>query len=138
MRKFTSLRIRLVKPREETYEAAESNTLVTQVAAVSTIHATPRRLHNGQIVVFRGRLMGGSVPKTGLTLSLYGFSPTKREWLPVRTTVHTDALGHWVARYRFTATRTSVTYRFRMRIPARPDYPFATGWSRRIAVGVTP
>ena len=41
VRKFTSLRIRLVKPREETYAAGESNTLVTQVAAVSTIRAHP-------------------------------------------------------------------------------------------------
>ena len=138
VRKFTSLRIRLVKQRDERYDTGTSNTLVTRVAAVSTIRATPHTLRNGEVVVFRGRLMGGWVPRSGLRIALYGFSPAKRQWLPVRTTVLADGHGRWRARYRFTATRTTVTYRFRVRIPARPDYPFAPGWSRRVAVGVRP
>ncbi len=138
VRKFTSLRVRLVAPRDETFDTGTSSTLVTHVTARSTIRATPRSLRNGQIVRLAGRVQGGHVPAAGMQIALYGYSPSKKRWLPVRTTVKVDPRGNWTALYRFTATGAKATYRFRVRIAGRATFPFATGYSRTVRVVVRP
>ena len=73
-----------------------------------------------------------------MPIALYGYSPSKKRWLPVRTTVQVDPRGNWTALYRFTATSVNATYRFRVRIAERATFPFATGYSRTVKVRVRP
>jgi hypothetical protein len=112
-----------------------SNVLRTTVRATSSIATRPSRLRNGHRVTLSGRLKGGFVPLQ-MELSLYGRAPGSRSWVPVRTPVAVSRTGRWTTSYRFTRTRSRSTYRFRVRIPARPDYPFASGYSpvRKVAV----
>jgi hypothetical protein len=138
VRKFTSLRVRLIAPRDEVYDAGTSAALTTNVSARSTIRASARRLRNGQVLRLAGRVLGGHIPPAGMHIALYGFSPTKKQWLPVRTTVTVDPRGAWTALYRFTATRRRATYRFRVRIPEGLSFPFSTGYSRPVTVRVRP
>lgn len=138
VRKFTSLRVRLVAQRDEMFETGTSAALITHVSARSTIRARPRTLRNGQVLRLSGRVQGGHVPAGGMQIALYGHSPAKRRWLPVRTTVQVDPRGRWTALYRFTSTTAGATYRFRVRIAERATFPFATGYSRTVKVAVRP
>lgn len=138
IRKFTSLRIRLVAPHDEAFADGMSQTLTTHVAARSTITADHRQLRNGDVLRLTGRVQGGNIPAAGMQIALYGFSPSKRRWLPVRTTVQVDPRGNWAAVYRFTATGVKAAYRFRVRIAERATFPFATGYSRTVSVTVRP
>ena len=138
VRKFTSLRVRLVAPRDERYETADSRVLVTNVSARVDDSRHVTDLRNGQVLRLSGRVLGGHVPPSGMQIALYGFSPTKRQWIPVRTTVKVDPTGSWAALYRFTATRSRATFRFRVRIAERANFPFSTGYSRALSVSVRP
>ena len=115
-----------------------SATLTTNVAARSTIRADRTRLRNGEVVRLSGRVQGGHIPSGGMQIALYGFSPSKRRWLPVRTTVRVDPRGNWASVYRFTSTGVRATYRFRVRIAERATFPFSTGYSRTVRVTVRP
>ncbi len=132
----TSVRVRIVHGRDEMYADAVSNTLTSRLRARSTIDA-PSRLRNGSKLTISGRLRSGHVP-AGMTLALYGYNPLKRRWVPVRAAVKVKPSGRWRAGYRFTSTFRPVRYRFRARIAQRPDYPFATAWTRTIHVDVSP
>ena len=44
--------------------------------------------------------------------------------------------GRWSYRYRFTATRGTVRYRFRARVPREAGFPYTSGASRRVPVTV--
>ena len=138
VRKFTSLRIRLIAPRDEGFAEGVSQTLTTHVAARSSIKADRRALQNGDVLRLSGRVQGGHLPASGMEIALYGFSPSKKRWLPVRTTVRVDPRGNWAAVYRFTATGVKATYKFRVRIAERATFPFSTGYSRTVKVVVRP
>lgn len=114
-----------------------SNVLTTTVRAGSTIAARPSRLRNGSRVTIAGRLRGGYVPAR-FELTLFGRAPGSRSWVPVLTPVAVTRSGRWQASYRFTKTRARSRYLFRVRIPSRPDYPFASGYSDSRAVTVLP
>jgi hypothetical protein len=137
MRNGPSREVRLVFQKTEELAEAVSTILRTQVTADSTILASRTRLRNGQSVTLRGTLLGGYVPSGGRELELQGYNPAKHRWQPVVTSgLRFDSVGRWRASYRFTATRGTVTYRFRLRIVARPDHPFATGYSKAVAITV--
>ena len=116
---------------------ATSNTLQTSVRATSSIAASPEKLRNGRRVTFGGRLGGGYVP-SGFEVALYGRAPGSRSWVPVRTPIAVTRSGRWKAGYRFTRTWKRSRYAFRLRIPARPDYPFSAGYSPASVVTVVP
>ena len=139
VRKFTSLRIRLIAPRDEGF-----------AEGVSTDADDPRRRalvdqgrqtrHSGTVTCYvsRGASKAVTSRPCGMEIALYGFSPSKKRWLPVRTTVKVDPRGNWAAVYRFTATGVKATYKFRVRIAERATFPFATGYSRTVKVIVRP
>jgi len=108
------------------------------VPAVVTIHVARSSLRNGQSARFAGRLAGGYLPKKGREIELQGYNPLRRVWQPVQTEgLRCDHGGNWRASYRFTATiGRTVLYHFRVRVAPRPDYPFAEGHSRSVAVKV--
>ncbi|MCU0314167.1 MAG: hypothetical protein MUC84_08930, partial [Solirubrobacteraceae bacterium] len=133
-----SRRVRLAVPSTDRAIGAHSRILRLAVPAEATIRVSRARVRNGQAVVFSGRLRGGRVPAGGRELELQGFNPLKGRWQPVRTEgLRADRRGRWRTSYRFTATvGATVTYRFRLRVPPRPDHPFADGHSRTVRVTV--
>ncbi|MCW3047304.1 MAG: Fibronectin type domain protein [Solirubrobacterales bacterium] len=137
--KSPSLYVRLVFRHTEDLADATSATLETAVAATSTIKANKRRLHNQQTARFSGRLAGGYLPAGGREVELQGFNPVKHKWVPVKTAgLKADDKGRWKATYKFTATHRPTIYKFRLRISARSDYPFAGGYSKSVKLSVTP
>ncbi|MFM9126292.1 MAG: hypothetical protein ACKOTA_01750, partial [Solirubrobacterales bacterium] len=129
--------IRIAVPETALLAPSTSNVLRTTVRATSSISAKPSRLRNGRRVTLRGRVRGGFVPSR-FEISLYGRAPGSRSWVPVRTPVAVSRSGRRSAAYRFTRTRARSLYRFRVRIPARPDYPFSSGYSSVRNVTVLP
>ncbi|MDQ3871511.1 MAG: hypothetical protein M3301_07860 [Chloroflexota bacterium] len=108
------------------------------VPAASTLRASPRRLLNGQRVVFRGRVLSLPVPAPGKLVELQ--VRIGRRWQTFRT-ARTDMRGNWHTAYRFARTRCGprtcvVRYRFRARLPHEAGYPFGAGRSRKVGVRV--
>ena len=133
-----SRELRLIAEPDELTVGGASRTLAISVPARATIRVARRVLHNGSAARFSGRLLGGFVPAGGRELELQGFNPLRGRWQPVRTSgLRSDGQGAWHASYRFSATRGTVRYRFRLRVPPRPDHPFANGYSRAVTVIVT-
>ena len=83
---------------------------------------------NGDEVVFHGRVKGGKL------IQLQAYS--RGSWLTFATPRASAATGRWKYRYRFTATRGSVRYRFRARLPREAGYPYDAGTSRAVPVRV--
>jgi hypothetical protein len=137
--KSPSLEARLVYRQTDGLAGSQSASLRTSVRAQGTIKASARKVRNGSVVRFSGKLTGGYLPKRGREVELQGYNPAKHRWIPVRTAgLKADKRGRWKATYRFTATRRTTTYAFRLRVSARPDYPFAAGYSKTVKVTVTP
>ena len=105
-----------------------------EVKAASTLRSNRRRVVNGEEIVLRGRVMGGPLPGVGKLVQLQAFS--RGRWLTFATPRADAVTGRWSYRYRFTATRGTVRYRFRARVPAESGFPFATGVSRSVYVVV--
>ncbi|MBD0280998.1 MAG: hypothetical protein ICV69_02205 [Thermoleophilaceae bacterium] len=111
---------------------AESE-VVLSVPATSTIEAQPRRLRNGGMVRFGGRVGSLPTPPAGKLVELQVV--LSGEWQTFRTT-YTDSAGAWRVPYRFRRTCGVTRYRFRARIPAEAGYPFETGYTRAVRVVV--
>jgi hypothetical protein len=109
--------------------------LALVVRAGVTLAVTPRRAARRGTVRFRGRLLGGPVPRAGKLVELQARARGGRRWITFRT-VRTDRAGRFSSRYRFRATYGKVTYEFRARSRADGAYPYATGASRVRAVTV--
>jgi hypothetical protein len=103
------------------------------VPAASTIRARPRRVRNGQVVHFVGRLRSLPPPAAGKLIELQVV--LSGEWQTFRTML-TDAQGGWRVPYRFRRTCGLTRYRFRARLPAEAGYPFETGLTRPLGVSV--
>jgi hypothetical protein len=104
-----------------------------RVRASATLHPDRRRLHNGQIVILRGRLRG-PVPVGGVFVNMQ--ARRGHRWQGFGDPVHTTARGTYRIAYRFTRTFHTTRYRLRVHIPAQGGYPYATGWSPAITVRV--
>jgi hypothetical protein len=104
------------------------------VKATSTMRASRDRVVNGDEVVFRGRVQSTPLPPTGKLVKLQAYS--RGSWLTFATPRADPNTGRWSYRYRFTATRGTVRYRFRAAIPREAGYPYDAGTSRRVAVVV--
>jgi hypothetical protein len=103
------------------------------VPAASTIRARPRRVRNGQIVHFIGRLRSLPPPAAGKLIELQVV--LSGQWQTFRTTL-TDPQGGWRVPYRFRRTCGVTRYRFRARLPAEAGYPFETGLTRPVRIKV--
>jgi hypothetical protein len=105
-----------------------------RVRARSSLRVSRRRVVNGEDVVFSGRVAGRPLPDNGKLLQLQVLS--RGGWLTFATPRARPATGRWAYRYRFTATRGRVDYRFRVRLPKEAGYPYAAGRSRPVLVSV--
>ena len=93
-----------------------------------------RQVVNGEEVTFRGRLRGRPLPTSGKLIEVQ--ARARGRWLTFATTRADARTGRWSRPYRFSATRGSVSYRFRVRIPKESGYPYETGTSRSVRVKV--
>jgi hypothetical protein len=103
------------------------------VRAGSSLRVSRRRVSNGDRVTFRGRLLGGPIPREGKLVQLEAFYRDRWRTFAV---VRSGSGGAWRRRYRFEATEGLVRYPFRVRIPHERSYPYAAGRSRVIRVTV--
>jgi hypothetical protein len=103
------------------------------VPAATAIRTNRSRLHNGEGVVFTGRVMTRPLPSAGKLVEMQAhFRGRWRTFSTVRAT----SRGGWRFPYRFGGTLGRVTYRFRARVPAEGGYPFISGNSRVVKVVV--
>jgi hypothetical protein len=107
----------------------------TTKRARSGLSVSRHMLSLGQVLVVRGRLRGGYIPRDGKQVILEARAAGAR-WQPAGpgSAIATARSGRWRYRHRFTLGPG--TYYFRLKIPAEDDYPFATGYSRTLRVVV--
>jgi hypothetical protein len=110
---------------------AATRSLSLSVDAGIAMRIAPRTASVGQSIFFRGRLLGGPVPRGGKQLVLEARSPGG-PWIEFDV-VRTDARGRYHASYRFKFAGPA-RYQFRVRSEAEADYPFAAGSSNVVAV----
>ena len=104
-----------------------------RVRAATSMRSNRRNVVNGEEVTFRGRLKGQPIPP-GKLVELQAYS--RGHWLTFATPRANQRTGLWSHRYRFAATRGTVRYRFRARVPRETGYPYETGTSATIRVSV--
>jgi hypothetical protein len=110
---------------------AATRTLTLSVEAGIGLSITPRTASVGRSIFFRGRLLGGPVPKGGKQLVLEARSPGG-PWIEFDV-VRTDSRGRYRSSYRFKFPGPA-SYQFRVRSEAEADYPFAGGSSKVLDV----
>jgi protocatechuate 3,4-dioxygenase beta subunit len=113
---------------------ARSTEVHLRVKGSSTIGVNRRRVVNGEDIVLSGRVRGGPLPAVGKLVQLQAYS--RGRWLTFATPRASRDTGRWAYRYRFTATRGTVTYRFRVRVPQEAGFPYISGVSRSVRVNV--
>ena len=106
-------------------------TLTLKVHAGIALHVSPHRASVGRSIAFRGRLLGGPIPRGGKQLVLEARSAGSG-WLEFKV-IRSDARGRFHAAYRFKFPGPA-DYRFRVRSEAESDYPFAAGSSNVVGV----
>jgi hypothetical protein len=99
-----------------------------RVRAGVTLVPGRHRLHNGQVVKFRGRLLGGFVPPEGKLVTLQAL--TTRGWETFANARARSGDGRWSYRYHFTGTTSTSRYAFRVVVPVDAGYPYAQGISQ--------
>ncbi|HEY2180629.1 MAG TPA: hypothetical protein VGH09_03050 [Solirubrobacteraceae bacterium] len=108
-----------------------TRTLQLRVRAGVVLRVSPRTASVGSTIFFRGRLLGGPIPRGGKQLVLEARSPGSA-WIEFKV-VHTDARGRYRSSYRFKFPGPA-DYSFRARSEAESDYPYAPGASNVVHV----
>ncbi|HEY7831029.1 MAG TPA: hypothetical protein VIC06_10750 [Solirubrobacteraceae bacterium] len=109
--------------------ATRTLTLAVQVAA--QLHVTPKVSAPGHTIRFKGRLLGGAIPRGGKQLVLEARSPGNN-WIQFNV-IRTNAQGAFKASYRFRLPGP-VPYSFRVVSRFEADYPFLAGSSNVVGV----
>jgi hypothetical protein len=110
---------------------AASATLSLSVRAGLTLAISPRTVSVGHSIYFRGRLLGGPVPREGKQLVLEARAPRGR-WIEFDD-VRTSGDGRYRASYRFKFPGPA-NYQFRVVSEPESDYPYAQGSSNTVEV----
>lgn len=108
-----------------------TRTLALGVRAGISLSIAPRTASVGRSIDFRGRLLGGPIPRDGKQLVLEARSPGG-PWIEFDV-VRTDSHGRYRASYRFKFPGPA-DYQFRVRSEVESDYPFAAGSSGAVSV----
>jgi hypothetical protein len=109
-----------------------SNVVHADVLAPLTIRADHRRVTGDRVVRLSGHVGGGSIPRTGLLVTLQGFQ-RGWGWRTFRT-VRTDRKGNWSTQYRFRLSEGR--FGFRALVPHQGRFPFVTSRSNGVFVVV--
>jgi hypothetical protein len=116
--------------------ARTTATLKVAVDGRVRLRGDHRTLHNGRALRLRGHLLGGHVPRRGVTLTVQW--KDQRRWRPFAQ-IKTDRKGAFSYAYRFTRTRTKITYALRVQVSkGQLDYPFQPVASNAVKVTVGP
>ncbi|WP_445149327.1 hypothetical protein [Baekduia sp. Peel2402] len=95
-----------------------------------------RKLRNGKALRLRGRLLGGYVPRRGVTLTVQWKDHNR--WRPFAQ-IKTTKKGSFSYAYRFTRTNRPITYTLRVQATkGQLDYPFLPVASNPVKVTVMP
>ncbi len=113
---------------------ARTSQVTLAVRARTTLRSSRAHVVNGDDITLRGRVLGKPLPTVGKLVQLQAFSRGK--WLTFATPRAKPSTGRWSYDYRFTATRGTVRYRFRARIPRESGFPYTSGTSRHVFVTV--
>lgn len=108
-----------------------TRTLSLSVSAAITLAISPRTASVGRSIHFRGRLLGGLIPRGGKQLVLEARS-AGGSWIEFNV-IRADARGRYRASYRFKFPGPA-RYQFRVLSEAEADYPFAVGASNVVRV----
>jgi hypothetical protein len=122
--------------RAYTHDDAEaaSATLTLNVRAAVRLTVNPRRVRNGTLATFSGRLLGGP-GRLGTQVTIYALG--RRRAIPVET-VSADRRGRFRYRYRFGAIGGPTRFRFQAVVKPQPGYPYARGASPAVDVAARP
>jgi hypothetical protein len=107
------------------------STLTLRVRAGVALAVAPHTASVGQSIFFRGRLLGGPIPRGGKQLVLEARSPGS-PWIEFKV-IRANARGRYRARYRFKFAGPA-DYQFRVVSEAESDYPFVAGSSNVVGV----
>jgi hypothetical protein len=108
-----------------------TRTLSLSVTAAIALSITPRAASVGRSIHFRGRLLGGPIPRGGKQLVLEARS-RGGSWIEFNV-IRADVRGRYRASYRFKFPGPA-RYQFRVLSEAEADYPFAAGASNVVRV----
>lgn len=109
-----------------------ASTLQDTVRSKVTLHPKRKHLHNGQVLALRGSLPG-PFPSGGVLVLVQVWRGTY--WETFEDT-HTNANGHYTARYRFHFTTITTTYRMRTFVPKQSSYPYVGNHSHPVLIHV--
>ncbi len=117
--------------------AAQARARLDVVPPIS-LSIRPRRVRNGQTIVYAGRVLGGYIPAGGLPLDVQ--YRDGRRWRTFDQTRARAADGRYVYRYTFRRTTIPIVYTFRVLIAPTgvAGYPYASAVSRPRSVRVDP
>jgi hypothetical protein len=104
-----------------------------RVRAKTSFEVNRQRVVNGDEVRFHGRVRG-RIPPGGKLLQLQAYS--RGTWRTFANPRASRRTHRWSYRYRFSATRGLVRYRFRALLPPEAGFPFTRGSSRILSVTV--
>jgi hypothetical protein len=108
-----------------------TRTLTLSVRAGIALSISPHLASVGRSIVFRGRLLGGGIPRGGKQLVLEARS-RRSSWLEFNV-IRANARGLYRASYRFKFPGP-IRYQFRVVSEAEADYPFTAGSSNIVGV----
>lgn len=109
-----------------------------RVRAAVSLRVSPRRLVNGQVVRFSGRVKGrgAPMPRRGKLVAIQFLDSKAHRWRPVLL-AHADHGGRFHARYRFHNISSAAAIRFRATALPEDSWPYALGYSRPVTVHVS-
>ena len=113
---------------------AGSANRVLRVQATTTIQSDQGGYRNGDTLKFTGQVNRNRLIENKI---VYLQAIVRGQWRTFKTT-RADSQGRWRMTHRFEATRRPTLYTFRAVVPTQAGYAWATGYSRRVRVLVTP
>jgi hypothetical protein len=99
-----------------------------------SLHSSSDHLHNGERVKFWGQLQGPH--RFGRVVILQANVKGSKRWITFRKATSIEK-GIFHAKYHFTSTTRTTTYRFRAVVPDQAGYPWVQGHSKPLSVKVT-
>ena len=99
-----------------------------------SLHSSSDHLHNGERVKFWGQLQGPH--RFGRVVILQANVKGSKRWITFRKATSIEK-GIFHAKYHFTSTTRTTTYRFRAVVPDQAGYPWVQGHSKPLPVKVT-
>ncbi|HEX2702089.1 MAG TPA: hypothetical protein VHM72_01495, partial [Solirubrobacteraceae bacterium] len=113
-------------------------TLALLVTPKVKLRISPRSTTNGHTISFSGRVLGGYIAHGGLPLEIE--YREGRRWMIYTELLASAATGRFHWRYTFERTTESISYTFRVAIPATgvAGYPYQPTTSAPCSVHVDP